>query len=92
MTPAPTALAVAALRREIDRVDAALVDLLLERQALSAQVQALKRSAGLPPTHAEREAQILDLARSRAPTPDQARALERVFRAILDGAHVGGAG
>lgn len=89
MTPAPTAVAIEALRREIDRIDAALVDLLLERQALSTQVQALKRGAGLPATSAEREAQILAEARARAASPDQARALDAVFRAILAAAHDG---
>lgn len=78
-----TDAALAALRARIDAVDAALVELLMERQLLAGAAGALKSAAGLPVVDAAREQAILarvrTLAAGRLPEP----ALDAIFREIL---------
>jgi chorismate mutase len=51
---------VGQLRTSIDRIDEMLVSLIGERQRLAAAVGAAKRTAGLPPVDATREAAVVD--------------------------------
>ena len=55
---------LAAIRRSIDNIDAALVHLLAERFKFTQQVGRLKATAGMPPSDPERER--VQIARLRA--------------------------
>jgi chorismate mutase len=48
------------LRASIDRIDEMLVSLIGERQRLARAVGSAKRTAGLPPVDATREAAVID--------------------------------
>jgi len=65
------------LRREIDRIDSALVSLFSERMQVSARVAEYKRRVGMAVTDATREAELLDrvAALSPAQTADYTRTL-----------------
>ena len=73
---------LAALRGEIDRIDAALAPLLAERMGLSDEVGRFKRERGLPVLDAEREQQLLSKIRGLA-GEESADSVEAVYRAIL---------
>lgn len=76
--------ALQALRDRIDAVDLDMVDLLASRNALIAEVAAVKRSTGVPIKDAGREAQLLAARREKAASlglsPDT---VEGLFRLLL---------
>ncbi|MGE5548325.1 MAG: chorismate mutase [Solirubrobacterales bacterium] len=76
-----------ALRREIDRIDDRIHDLIMERAALVAGIAAAKPTAGVALRPA-REAQIIRRLASRHGGPFPLRALVRIWREMM-GALVG---
>jgi monofunctional chorismate mutase len=73
---------LARLRGEIDRIDAQLLALFLERMRVVDEIGATKRGLGLPVRDEAREAELL--ARIRAQAGEQADEAEALFRALLD--------
>lgn len=71
------------LRRRIDKIDRELVRLLGRRARLSLAIGRLKKAAGRPLFHREREREIAGNVRlaNRGPLPD--RAIQRLFEEIL---------
>ena len=66
MNPNPPARDLPAIRRDIDRIDRELLDLLLRRMDCSKEVAAYKMAHGLPVLNAGREQEILDRIRKDA--------------------------
>ncbi len=76
---------IAPHRKEIDRLNAEIIDRLAKRVEVARAIAEVKRRHGRPVVDAARERIVLDQARARAAErgldPDGA---ERVFRAIID--------
>jgi len=71
------------LRREIDEIDRKLVRLLSQRARLSLAIGRLKKAAGQPLFHRQRERQIADNVRRANRGPLHDRAVKRLFEEIL---------
>ena len=71
------------LRKDIDRLDKEIADLLLARFAVVKEIGAVKKRAGLPVTNAGREEIVIQGVRSHAITDADNDALEGVYRAII---------
>lgn len=76
--------ALARHREQIDRLDAAIVQLLDARAALAERVGRAKRAAGLPVVAPEREEEVLRRVLSYARGPMSAPALQRIWQVILE--------
>jgi chorismate mutase / prephenate dehydratase len=74
---------LAALRTEIDALDASLVDLLNRRASLAKEVGDVKKLTDAPIYRPEREAQIMARLRATNPGPLPGAALEAVFREVV---------
>ncbi len=72
---------LARLRGEIDRIDAQLLALFLERMRVVDEIGETKRSLGLPVRDEAREAKLL--ARIRAQAGERADEAEALFQALL---------
>jgi chorismate mutase len=76
---------IAPHRKEIDRLNAEIIDRLAKRVEVARAIAEVKRRYGRPVVDAARERIVLDQARARAAErrldPEGA---ERVFRAIID--------
>lgn len=72
-----------ALRREIDDVDARLVELIGRRAGLVASIGAAKRAAGLPVYAPDRERDVVERAIGRSTGPLSPKTLELIFREIM---------
>ncbi len=76
---------IAPHRKEIDRLNAEIIERLAKRVEVARAIAEVKRRYGRPVVDAARERIVLDQARARAAErrldPDGA---ERVFRAIID--------
>jgi chorismate mutase len=75
--------AVAALRAQLDAVDARIVAALGERMALSLSVARLKADLGLPQRDLRREAFILRRSRQLAQSPLEGQAARKVLATVL---------
>lgn len=88
--PDPIPPELAALRRDIDALDAQLVDLLARRAAKVQEVVRLKKAAGLPVYHPAREEDLISQRREQAARagldPDH---VEEIFRGILRRSRMG---
>ncbi len=73
------------LRKEIDRLDAALVELLNERARVVVQVGKIKNADGTPIYAPDREKQVLDrlAALNQGPLPDAS--LAAIYRELMSG-------
>ena len=71
------------LRRQIDRVDLALLRLLNRRASLALRVGALKKKKSLPVFDGRRENQVLRLVVRTNQGPLPGRSLSAIFGAIL---------
>lgn len=71
------------LRRRIDALDRKLVKLLSERARCSLAIGRLKRAAGLPLFHRQREQEISRNVRRSNPGPLSDSAIDRLFAEIL---------
>lgn len=68
-------------RREIDRIDGELAELICRRMELSAQIGEHKRGRGLPVRDAERERQLIQALCERH--PQHADTLRAVYGTLL---------
>ena len=71
-------------RRQIDELDAAIVETLNRRMRCSLEIGKIKRNQGLPIYAPEREASILDRVVSLSTGPLGGAALRRVFQQIIE--------
>ena len=71
------------LRQEIDRVDGAIVPLLLERFEIVRRIGEVKKEAGLPVYNAAREEAVLDKVSALAPDAATANALRVVYAQVM---------
>jgi chorismate mutase len=71
------------LRREIDKLDLEILELLQRRMALVEQIAFLKRQAGVEVQDAAREEAIFRRLAQGARTPLSPEAVERIFGEIL---------
>ncbi|HXT21371.1 MAG TPA: chorismate mutase [Thermoanaerobaculia bacterium] len=78
-----TAARLLAWRREIDELDADLVELLQRRGELVLRIARLKRQAGIAARDTTREGEILRAVTAASEGPFDAEALIEVFRAVL---------
>lgn len=70
------------LRKEIDRIDEALISLLQQRLALSKQVALVKRDGGLPVSDSQREAEIIDRVKTQGGAYGEA--IAAIFDSVLE--------
>lgn len=85
-TPVPDSgvLSLETLRRDIDALDARLVELLAGRQALVEQVAAAKRAQNLPVYHPAREEDLISRRRAQAATVGlDSDLVEDLFRRLI---------
>ena len=73
------------LRREIDRLDERIVDLLNQRARVVVEVGRYKQRTGSPIYAPDREKAVLDRVRSLNKGPLQNRCLEAVYRELMSG-------
>ena len=71
-------------RREIDEIDAAIVELLHRRASVSREISVLKMSAGLPIRDADREAEILRRLCCDEHGGNENESICRIYERILD--------
>lgn len=71
------------LREEIDRLDGAIVPLLLERFEVVRRIGEVKKEAGLPVYNAAREEAVLTKVSALAPDEETARALRLVYTQVM---------
>lgn len=74
---------LAQLRREIDAVDASIVELISRRAGFAREVGEVKKITGAPVYRPEREAQIFAKLRAINPGPLPNASLEAVYREII---------
>ena len=72
------------LRKDIDRLDKEIADLLLARFEVVKEIGAVKKRDGIPVTNAGREEVVIQGVRSCATDPAAKDALERVYRAVIE--------
>jgi chorismate mutase len=72
------------LRREIDRLDERLVELLSARAACALEIGRVKKASGLPVYQPAREADVLAHVQSLNPGPLDDQAMKRLFERIID--------
>ena len=71
------------LRKDIDRLDKEICDLLVARFAVVKEIGAVKKKAGIPVTNAGREEAVIARARSASTLPEEKDALEAVYRTVI---------
>ena len=71
------------LRKDIDRLDHEIAELLLARFAVVKEIGAVKKRDGMPITNAGREEIVIAGVRSRALDLAEKDALEKVYRAVI---------
>ena len=88
MSPAD-AVALGALRREIEAVDAMIIDALAQRMALAREIRVVKQRAGQPVLDPAREAEVVGRAAAKARAvglpEDEIRALYWKVMAVARG-------
>ncbi|MEB2313148.1 MAG: chorismate mutase [Polyangiaceae bacterium] len=72
------------LRRRIDELDRALLELVAERVRAVLAVGEVKRARGLAVYDPERERAILERLAARAPTPLAPHTVRRIFERLID--------
>ena len=75
---------IEALRRQIDAIDAQLVELLNARAACAVEIGRLKELAGLPVYQPAREAEVLQHVRAANKGPLDHAAVTRLFERVID--------
>ncbi len=71
-------------RREIDRIDDSIVDLLVRRARCAIEIGRVKRRDGVPVRDPAREAEVLARLKERAHGKLDAQAIERVWDRIME--------
>ncbi|MDI6774540.1 MAG: chorismate mutase, partial [Verrucomicrobiota bacterium] len=72
------------LRQEIDAIDEQIVRLLAQRAQVAARIGEKKRELGIPVQNVARENVVLERAKSLNRGPAGDRAVEAVYRSIID--------
>ena len=75
---------IEALRKQIDAIDARLVELLNARAACAVEIGRLKELAGLPVYQPAREAEVLENVRAANKGPLDHAAVTRLFERVID--------
>jgi chorismate mutase len=75
---------IEAKRREIDRIDDSIVDLLVARARCAIEIGELKRQEKTPVRDPAREAEVLARLKKRAKGKLDASAIESVWERIMD--------
>lgn len=75
---------IEATRREIDRIDDSIVDLLVRRAKCAIEIGRAKRRDGVPVRDPAREAEVLARLKERARGKLDASAIERVWDRIME--------
>jgi chorismate mutase-like protein len=73
-----------ALRKQIDEIDARLVELLNARAACAVEIGQIKERAGMPVYQPAREAEVLENVRAANKGPLDHAALTRLFERVID--------
>ena len=74
---------IAAIRREIDRIDGELLELINQRVEHGLRIGEIKKANGWPVYVPERETEVLTQLKSRNPGPLGGGAVERIFQEII---------
>ena len=77
-------MSVDELRRKIDAIDEQIVRLLTERAETAVIVGEEKRRLGIPVQNVERENQVLERAKKLNKGPGSDKAVQTVYRSIID--------
>ena len=72
------------LRKQIDAIDARLVELLNARAACAVEIGRLKELAGVPVYQPAREAEVLENVRAANKGPLDHAAVTRLFERVID--------
>ena len=72
------------LRKDIDRLDKEIGDLLVSRFAVVKQIGEIKKREGIPVTNTGREAVVIERARSASQDAGEKEALERIYRTVIE--------
>jgi len=84
LNPAEKDELLANLRNEIDRTDAAIIELLMKRIELSIEIGSIKSSIGLNTYNARREKEIDNNIDKLAGNPALRKHLKRIYERIID--------
>ena len=72
------------LRKDIDRLDKEIADLLVARFEVVREIGAVKKRDGIPVTNAGREEVVIQRVRSSATDDATKDALEKVYRTVIE--------
>ena len=72
------------LRKDIDRLDAEIADLLLARFEVVREIGAVKKRDGIPVTNEGREDAVIQKVRSAATKEEEKDALEAIYRKVIE--------
>ena len=72
------------LRKDIDRLDKEIADLLVARFAVVREIGAVKKRDGIPVTNTGREEVVIQRVRSSATDERVKDALEKVYRTVIE--------
>ena len=72
------------LRKDIDRLDKEIADLLVARFAVVREIGAVKKRDGIPVTNTGREEVVIQRVRSSATDDATKDALEKVYRTVIE--------
>lgn len=70
-------------RKQIDRLDAKLLQLINQRARVASEVALIKKSRGLAVYDRQREREVLDRLSRQNPGPVDPQGLVRIFRSIM---------
>ena len=71
------------LRKDIDRLDKEICDLLVARFAVVKEIGSVKKRDGIPVTSSGREEVVLERARAASTDPMEKDALEAIYRTVI---------
>ena len=72
------------LRKDIDRLDKEIADLLVARFAVVREIGEVKKRDGIPVTNAGREEVVIQKVRSATAVPEEKSALEAIYRKVIE--------
>ena len=72
------------LRKDIDRLDKEICDLLIARFAVVRGIGEVKKRDGIPITNPGREEVVIARVRSNTAVPEEKDALERIYRKVIE--------
>ena len=72
------------LRKDIDRLDKEIADLLVSRFAVVKQIGEIKKREGIPVTNTGREGVVIEQVRAAAQDAGEKEALARIYRTVIE--------